>query len=37
MANEYLDLLFNQNEGILAPEGFYEDSFKDVKIEVSCI
>lgn len=30
---EYLDLLFNQNDGILAPEGFYEDSFKDVKIE----
>lgn len=32
---EYLDLLFNQNEGILATEGFYADGFKDVKLEVS--
>lgn len=30
---EYLDLLFNQNEGILATEGFYADGFKDVKLE----
>lgn len=29
---EYLDLLFDDNEGILASEGFYGNSLKDVKL-----